>query len=448
MIEDRTTLAGTPSRELALTCLEAGIRAADPSRAIKDSIVLEADTLQIGDATVELNDFERILVIGGGKASAEMAQSLESMLDERIDDGVIVTTDPIDLDRIAVLRGDHPVPSRRGITATAKLLALLEDVTSETLVLVLISGGGSALLPAPAGDVSLSALQSVTDDLLESGATIHEINTVRKHLSAIKGGRLAMHAQPATVHTLLVSDVVGDDLSVIASGPTVPDPTRYQDALAVLTEYDIIPPVSVRERLAAGAAGELPETPGPGDPAFDCVSHHLIANAGTAARAARAVAQEAGYNALLLSTRIRGESREAALTHVAIGEEICASNQPIDPPAAIISAGETTVTIRGTGTGGPNQEFALRAAVEGAAGITLAAIDTDGIDGGSDAAGGIVDARTVGDRRTAISALEDNDATPYLRDRSGLIITGRTGTNVNDLRVMVVEPVTEDATDG
>lgn len=440
MIADRAVLAGTPERELALDCIEAGIEAADPARVLTEGLTRDESRLTIDGTVLDLADFDRVVVIGGGKAGGPMAATLETTLGDVIDDGIVVATEAATYGPIEVVAGDHPVPSDRGVAATERLLSLVDDATADTLVLVAISGGGSALLPAPASDVSLADLQAVTNDLLASGATIHEINAVRKHLSAIKGGQLAARARPATVHALLLSDVVGDDLSVIASGPTVPDPSTYTDALAVLETYDITPPTAVTDRLDAGTRGEVPETPGPDDPAFERVSNHLLADGGTAARAACDVGMDAGFTPLLLSTRIRGESREAALTHVAVAEEIRASGQPVEPPAVVISAGETTVTISGDGTGGPNQEFALRAAVELTDGATLAAVDTDGIDGASHAAGAIVDEETVTDRRTAMAALADNDATPYLQDRTGLLVTGETGTNVNDLRVMVVEP--------
>jgi hydroxypyruvate reductase len=317
-------------------------------------------------------------------------------------------------------------------------------------VLAVITGGGSALLPAPAGNLSLADLQATTDALLESGAAIGEINAARKHCSALKGGRLGAVAAPATVATLVFSDVVGDDLGVIASGPTVLDPTTYADAVAVLDRYDLDVPAAVRDHLAAGAAGEIPETPG-ADADFGHVTTHLLANAWTAVDAAREVARERGYDPLVLSTRVRGEAREQGLAHVAVAEEVAATGTPVDPPAVVLSGGETTVTVRGEGDGGPNQEFALRAALElggggsdggSVGGPVLAAVDTDGRDGASDAAGALVDVGTVPDADAADAAraaLADNDAGTYLDGRDALVRTGRTGTNVNDLRVVVIE---------
>jgi len=447
-IDDRERFAGSPAHELGLDCLEAGIDAAHPEAVLRDSVSLDGDTLRIEDDSYDLTDYDEVVVVGGGKAGASVAVTLEAVLGERLDGGVIVTDDPVETEHVDVVEATHPVPNEAGVAGARRVRELAEAADERTLVLAVITGGGSALLPAPADDVTLADLQATTDRLLESGASIDEINAVRKHCSAIKGGRLAAAAAPATVATLAFSDVVGDDLGVIASGPTVPDPTTYADALAVLDRYDLDVPDAVRTHLQSGAAGERDETPGP-DTDFGHVSTHLLANAWTAVDAAREVATERGYDPLVLSTRVRGEAREQGLAHVAVAEEVAASGEPVDPPAVVLSGGETTVTVRGDGEGGPNQEFALRAALEfgGAAAetpddVVLAAVDTDGRDGGSDAAGAIVDATTVPDADAATearAALADNDAGTYLDGRDALVYTGRTGTNVNDLRVLVVE---------
>jgi len=257
----------------------------------------------------------------------------------------------------------------------------------------------------------------------------------------VKGGRLAAAAAPATVVTLAFSDVVGDDLATIASGPTAPDPTTYADAVAVLDRYDLDVPEAVRAHLDAGAAGERTETPRP-DADFSHVRSHVLADAWTAIDAARAEAADAGYEPVVLSSRVRGEAREQGLAHAAVAEEVAATGNPIDPPAAVLSGGETTVTVRGDGSGGPNQEFALRAALEMPDGAVLGAVDTDGLDGGTDAAGAVVDSGTVPDAAAAARAREhlaDNDTATFLAERDALVRTGPTGTNVNDLRVFVVE---------
>lgn len=440
MITNRDELATTDTRDLALQCLEVGVEASDPTVVLTEAVSYENGVLKIGGQSYDLGSYNEVLVVGGGKASGEQARVLEDMLGARIDDGIVVTVSPLDLDHIDIRLGDHPVPSERGVAATNELLSLVREADEQTLIIALITGGGSALLPAPAGDVTLHDLQAVTRDLLASGATIQEINAVRKHLSAIKGGGLARAASPATVVSLLMSDVVGDDLSVIASGPTVPDSSTYEDARDLLRGHDIEPPTAIADRLEAGIRGNLPETPSPDDPVFEQVYNVLTADGATPIRAAVSFLSDHPYTPFFLSSRIRGESREAAKTMVGIGEEIRASAHPTSPPAVVLSGGETTVTIRGDGTGGPNQEFALSAAIEQSPGITIAAIDTDGIDGASDAAGGIIDASTVGAREEAQRALANNDAFPYLRDRTSAIMTGPTGTNVNDFRVMVVDP--------
>ena len=356
---------------------------------------------------------------------------------------------------MTVREGDHPVPSERGVDGTRELLAAADAADEGTLILAAITGGGSALLAAPAGDVSLIDLQSTTDSLLASGADIHEINAVRKHLSALKGGRLARRAAPATVVSLIFSDVVGNDLSVIASGPVAPDESTFDEALAILERYGIDAPEAVTAHLEDGTSGEVDETPGVDDPAFATVSNHVVADGMTVLEAAQAAAAEHGYETLVLSSRIRGEARDAATTHVAIGEEVRATGTPVSPPAVLLSGGETTVTVRGNGTGGPNQEFATSAALELTGGdedrdedrdeggderqIVVTAVDTDGIDGATDAAGALVDGTTVEDLDAAREALTENDVYPYLESHTALVVTGPTGTNLNDLRVLVVD---------
>ncbi|WP_226481241.1 glycerate kinase type-2 family protein [Natrinema amylolyticum] len=452
MIEDRDRLASSEARAVALDCLEAGIEAGHPRTVVRDAVTLEDDTLRVADATFNLSEYDEIVVIGGGNAAAHVATALEDVLGDRIDGGVVVTDDPVETERVTVREGDHPVPSERGVDGARAVLEAADSATEDTLVLAAITGGGSALMPAPAGDVSLADLQSTTDALLASGADIHEINAVRKHLSVLKGGRLARRTAPATVVSLILSDVVGNDLSVIASGPVAPDASTFDDALAVLERYGIDASDAVADRLERGAAGEIDETPGLDDAVFESVSNHVIADGMTVLEAASDAAAERGYEPLVLSSRVRGEARDAAAIHVAIAEEARATGTPVSPPAVILSGGETTVTVRGDGTGGPNQEFATSAALEieggggdengaesgSTGGITVAAVDTDGIDGATDAAGALVDGTTVADPDAAREALAENDVYPYLESRDGLLFTGPTGTNLNDLRVLVV----------
>jgi hydroxypyruvate reductase len=439
--------APTDAHETALACLDAAIDAATPETVIPEAVRVEDGSLRVGDEPVALDDFDRVLVLGGGKATGGVADELEAVLGDRIDDGaVVVPADEAlggdaDNSRIERLPGDHPVPSERGVESARRVVELAAGADDRTLVLAVVTGGASALLPAPADGVTLEDLRATTEALLASGASIHELNAVRKHLSALKGGRLAAAAAPATVVGVVFSDVVGDDLSVIGSGPTAPDESTYADALDVLDRYDLAVPEAVRDRLERGAAGDLPETPNPDDPSFDRVRNVILVNGFRSLTAAREAADERGYDACLLSSRVRGESRESAVTHVAVAEEVAASGNPVEPPAVLLSGGETTVTVTGDGEGGPNLEFALSAAVElsgGDAGTVAASVDSDGRDGGTDVAGAIVDESTASDRNEARDALDRNDALGFLEDRDVALRTGATGTNVDDLRVFVV----------
>ncbi|MFQ3293222.1 MAG: glycerate 2-kinase [Halobacteriales archaeon] len=446
-IEDRDALAGTSARELALKCVTAGIEAALPERVFRRSVSVSANEVRVLDETYDLDSYDEILVVGGGKPAGRVAAVLESVLTAvpLSLSGVVVTDDPTETERIDVLEAAHPFPDERGVSGANRVLKAVQGADEETLVLAVIGGGGSALLPAPAGRLSLADLQSVTEALLDAGADIYELNAVRKHCSAIKGGQLSRAATPATVVSLVLSDVAGDDLSVIASGPTAPDESTFEDALAVLDRYGIDAPATVRERLeggAAGAEGAPSETPGPGDPAFDRTSNQVLANGRTALDAARDTARDQGFEPVVLSSRLRGEAREVGTTLAAVAEEVRDGGDPVAPPAVVISGGETTVTVRGDGVGGPNQELALGAALPGEVeDWALAAVDTDGRDGGTDAAGALVGEGTVSDAETAEAArdaLADNDVFPFFDDRDALIRTDRTGTNVNDLHVLVV----------
>ena len=460
MIRNRDALlADGPAgsvRDLALDCIEETLAAARPDRMVREAVALDASgRLSVAGETVDLGDYSEVVLLGGGKAAVRAAVALEATLGERIDRGAVVTDDADGadaLDRIEVREADHPVPSERGVEAARELLDLADSADDETLILAVVTGGASALLPAPADGLSLSDLQATTASLLESGATIGEINAVRKHSSALKGGRLAERAAPATVVGLALSDVVGDDPAVIGSGPLSPDDSTHGDALAVLDRYGIDAPAAVRDRFEEGARGAIPETPSAGHPAFERVSVRVVGGNLTALDAAAEAAAAAGFDPLVLSSRVRGEAREAATTHAAVAEEVRATGNPVEPPAVVLSGGETTVTVRGEGSGGPNLEFALSWALDldapADAPVALAAVDTDGRDGGTDAAGALVDAGTVADPdepdadtiapETARDALAANDALAPLADADCAIRTGSTGTNVNDLQVLVV----------
>jgi hydroxypyruvate reductase len=438
MIANRDALADSSTHRTALHCVEAGIRAAAPDNVVRERLALDGDHLLVDGNAYDLDEYDEVVVVGGGKAAAGVAAAVEDLLGDHLTGGVVVTNDPEPTNRITVVEASHPVPDAAGVDGAERVRETVAAADAGTLVLATVTGGASALLPAPADSVSLADLRAVTDALLDSGATIDEINAVRKHCSALKGGLLARAAAPATVVGLLFSDVVGDDLAVIGSGPTAPDPTTFADAAAVLDEYGIDAPAAVRERLEGGAAGELAETPTADDACFDRVTNHVLANGWTALDAAREAAADAGFRTLVLSSQVEGEAREAARTQAAVATEIAATGNPIEPPAVVLSGGETTVTVTGDGRGGPNAEFALSAARSLPATAVLASVDTDGEDGASGAAGALVDGDTVDDRRAATAALRNNDAAGYLDARDALIETGRTGTNVNDLRALVV----------
>lgn len=428
----------TPTDRLALEALEAGITAAHPETVLQESITLEGDVLRIESEQYDLNAYEDVLVLGGGNAAGNVASYLAELLGDRLTDGLVVTDDPAPAGPVEMIEGTHPSPSAANVDGARRVLERARESDGDTLALVAITGGGSALLSAPVEGVSLADLQALTDELLRSGAPIDAINSVRKHVSALKGGQLARELRPATAVGLVFSDVTSEDPSVVASGPLSPDPTTYEDAAAVLEEYDVDAPAAVTRHLRAGLEGDAPETPGAGEEPFDDVSVRVLANNGTALAAAAAVCERAAFETMILSSSVRGEAREAAKTHVAIAEEIRRSGNPVSAPAAIVSGGETTVTITGDGIGGPNQEFALSAALELPDETVLGAVDTDGIDGPTDAAGAVVSSDTVDDLRRARAMLADNDAYDYLDDRNALLKSGQTGTNVNDLRVLLV----------
>ena len=471
---DRERLARTPAHETALDCLAAGIEAALPKRLIRDAVAVRDGTLRIAGVDgkggeYDLDAYDRVILLGAGKATTGAARALADVLgenDREFDEGLVVTDGPPDggssggspaATAIDVLPGDHPLPSERGVEGARRVLDAAERAGPDDLVLAVITGGGSALLAAPAEPLSVDDLRALTTELLASGASIDEINAVRKHCSAVKGGQVARAVAPATTVTLAVSDVIGDPLDTIASGPTVPDPSTYADALAVLDRYDLDVPEAVRERLSSGAEGEIPETPTADDPAFDRSAAFVVGSGRTALDAAAGAAADRGYEPLVLSASVRGEAREAGTTHAAIAEECAARGSPVEPPAVLLSGGETTVTVGDAadpGTGGPNAEFVASAGLalaEGPMGgeseddrsdddpsVVVASVDTDGLDGPTDAAGAIADAATL-DPDAARDALDRHDAYPLLDEANALLRTGPTGTNVNDLRAIVVE---------
>ncbi len=434
-------------KALALNLVQAALAAVEPGAAVRAHVRLIGLQLYVDDHLFDLNAFQHIYVVGAGKASAPMAQAIEGILGHRITDGVVSVkygyTAPTH--RIQIDQAGHPIPDERAVQATEKMIDLLQRGGPDDLVICLLSGGGSALMVAPVPGVTLADERRLTSALLRSGATINEMNTVRKHMSRIKGGGLARLAAPATVVSLILSDVLGNPLDVIASGPTVPDTTTFVDAWDVLQRYGLLDelPPAIAQRLQDGLAGRIPETPKPGDPIFQRVVNVVIASNAHAVQAAVDRARADGLNTLLLSTFVEGESREVAKVFAAIGRELQRSNHPVPRPAAIIAGGETTVTIKGQGRGGRNQEFALSAAIqlEGVDDVTIMALATDGTDGPTDGAGAIVDGTTV-ERARAIgldprTALADNDSYQFFQKLGDLVVTGPTNTNVDDLYVII-----------
>lgn len=438
----------------ARAIFDAGVRAVDPQEAVKRHVVVEDGEVRIGNTRLKLDDFQRIVVVGGGKAGAPMAKALEDLLGDRITQGwVNVKYGHIGpVSRIHIHEAGHPLPDQAGIEGTLRILELLQPLDENDLVFCLLSGGGSALLPAPADGLTLEEKQETTRLLLACGATIHEMNAVRKHISRVKGGGLARAAYPAQIVSLILSDVIGDQLDVIASGPTVPDESTFAECLSILDRYQLRAriPEKVRTYLEAGARGEVPETPKPGDPIFQRTSHTVVGSNAIAVRAAADEARRRGYNTLILSTFVEGETREVAKVHAAIAREIRTSGNPVQAPACVLSGGETTVTLRGSGKGGRNQEFALAAAIDiaGMPGVCLLSGGTDGTDGPTDAAGGIVDGETISvANRLGLDPYEylrDNNSYAFLNAVDGLLKTGPTKTNVMDLRIVLVEPMRDE----
>ena len=439
----------TDLKKEARQIFEAGLRAVDPNEAVKRSLTLEGNTLLLGEQELDLEDFEGIWAIGAGKASAAMAQAVEEVLGDRISGGlVVVKYDHLaPLKKIRLLEAGHPTPDENGWRATQELVNLVEKLGRQDLVLFLLSGGGSALLPMPVEGITLDEKMAATNLLLKSGVSIQEMNTVRKHLSQVKGGQLARLAHPATLISLILSDVVGDPLDVIASGPTVGDPTTYKECQEVLDRYALKDklPASVKSHLEEGIEGKVPETPKPGEPIFSQTLSILVGTNMQALKAAANQAEKLGYTSLILSSLIEGDTTEAARFHTALAKEIVMSGHPVVRPACLISGGETTVVVRGQGKGGRNQEFALAAALdlEGLQGVCLLCGGTDGTDGPTDAAGAVVDGDTVA--RALAKGLDpreflaENNSYHFFQHLDDLLITGPTNTNVMDLRLVLVK---------
>ncbi|HEV2282862.1 MAG TPA: glycerate kinase [bacterium] len=437
-------------RRAAAEMLARAVEAVDAYAATARAIALTDTGVRIGGRTYPLRGHAKVIVVGAGKASASMARAAEDALGPRLTAGLVTTAHghrdgpP----RIAVREAAHPVPDAAGEAAAREMLSLVRGLGPDDLVLCLLSGGGSALLPLPRAGLSLADMADTTNLLLRSGADIVEMNMVRRHLSAIAGGQLARAAAPARVATLAISDVVGSPPEAMASGPTVPDPSTFADALAVLDRYGIAAhvPAAARGVLERGCLGAIPDTPKPGDAAFPDGAMTVIADNLTAARAAAEAARAAGFHTLLLTTYLEGEARHAGRVLAGIARQIASTGEPAARPACVVCGGETTVTVTGNGRGGRNQELALAgaAALEDLRDALLVGFATDGRDGPTDAAGAAVDGTTVARARRAgldpARHLRDNNAYPLLDAIGDLIRTGPTGTNVADLVLILCGP--------
>lgn len=442
----RLALPPSPARPILRRVIGAALRAADPAQALLRTVHRTGPHLQVSRRLYDLRSFDRVLVVGAGKASGRMAQALEQALGPYLDGGLIVvkTDHRFPTKRIAVIEAGHPVPDRAGLRAADQLRARAAELGHRDLLIVLLSGGASSLMPAPVAGVSLADKQKLTQLLLHSGAPIQEINIVRKHLSVIKGGRLA-EATSARIITLILSDVIGDELTAIGSGPTTPDPSTYQDAIAVLKRRRIWmkTPASIRRHLQHGARGNISETPKPGAARFRRVQQEIIGNNESALVAAAGAATQAGLRTMLVTTPITGEASKAGAIFASLANRLSAEEGMPRRPYCVIAGGEPTVKVTGRGKGGRAQEFAVAAActIAGLPKVWVAAIGTDGTDGPTDVAGAVVSGSTLEQaRRAGVSlcrALSRHNTYPALHTLKSHIVTGPTGTNVNDLYLLL-----------
>jgi glycerate 2-kinase len=449
MLQPKRQLSDTDQkrRDQVWDIMSAALAAVDPAQAIRQNVKLEEDNLRIGRRSYDLSGYGRIFVAGGGKAGSPMVAAIEEILGQRITAGLVnvkhgyLPAEVANVRRVEIVEAGHPTPDEAGRRGAGRMVEMLSGLTEKDLVICLISGGGSALMTLPQPTISLADVQALTGALLRCGATINEVNAVRKHISRLKGGQLARLIHPAQVVSLILSDVVGNPLDVIASGPTVPDTTTFTQAYGVLEKYHLPDkvPTSIVEHLAAGVAGKIAETPKEGDAVFATVYNLIVGSNEIAARAALNRARELGFNTQLLSTYVEGEAREVAKVLAAVAKEMAKSGQPIPQPACLVVGGETTVTITGEGKGGRNQEMALAAAlaIEGWEDVMIVTLATDGTDGPTDAAGAMATGETVAWAKELgldpEEYLANNDSYHFFEVLGELIITGPTNTNVNDL---------------
>ncbi|MGB2698503.1 MAG: glycerate kinase [Candidatus Zixiibacteriota bacterium] len=454
-------------KEKGMEILRASLKASDPKTAILSKLKVQdellypygdmvfkvsnpedLETFSRDDYEFKLRDIERIFVVGFGKASASMARAIEDLLGQRIHRGIVITKRGYveNLSRMDLIEASHPIPDKDGVRGTELIIDLLKDTHEQDLVICLISGGGSSLFVAPCQGITLEEKQKLTDLLLKSGATIQEINAVRKHISLVKGGRLAHIAYPARILSLIFSDVVGDKLDSIASGPTAPDTTTFSDCMGILKKYELLEiiPQSIRTYLNENIEKTENETPKPGNPVFENVQNVIIGSNYLALKSAEKKANELGFNTYLLSDSIIGDTTNAAKKHSQMAKRIKEKGEPVSPPACFISGGETTVQVKGKGLGGRNQEFALVCAmeIEGMEDTVIMSLNTDGTDGPTDAAGAFCDGRTIQKAKKLNldpkKYLENNDSYHFFEKVGGLIKTGPTNTNVMDIHIILV----------
>ncbi|MCD6518797.1 MAG: glycerate kinase [Anaerolineae bacterium] len=444
---EREGLEGERRRQV-VQVLQAALAAVDPAEAVRRYLRCQEGVLEIAGQRYPLERYKHVYVVGAGKAGAPMAQAVEEVLGERITAGQVNVKYGYTLPTrfISLQEAGHPIPDEAGVAGSRRIAQLLEQAGAEDLVICLISGGGSALMTLPVEGISLEEMKILTDALLRVGATINEINAIRKHLDALKGGKLARLAYPARVVSLILSDVVGNPLDVIASGPTVPDRSTFREAYGLLERYDLLEkvPSSVVEYLRRGAHGEIPDTPKEGDPIFAHTQNVIVASNDIAAEAALQEARKRGFHALLLSTYVEGEAREVGKVLAALAKEEATFSRPVPKPACLVLGGETTVTVKGKGKGGRNQEMALSAAIsiEGFEDVMIVCLATDGTDGPTDASGALADGKTVPRARERgldpWMYLENNDSYSFFATLQDLLMTGPTNTNVNDLAFVFV----------
>lgn len=444
LINNGKTEALKKVRSLILDCYEAALSQVEPDRLVKSKLSLKDSTLCINGLSFDLDKFKKIYVVGGGKASGEIASTLEQLLGRWITKGIVNVPkgNKPKTERIVLHEASHPIPDQAGVEGAMQMLKIAELAGEGDLLICLLSGGGSSLMPLPREGLTLEDKQELTQALLKSGANINEINTVRKHLSAFKGGNLAKKAYPATVLSLIISDVVGDRLGDIASGPTAPDESTFQEAVNVLKKYHIWEnaPLPVQDILIQGQQGIIAENPKPNNAAFKKVHNIIIGSNQTACKAAQEFFEAKGTETHLLTSSLEGEARQVAATLATQIRKAIALKKPI----CLIAGGETTVTVNGKGIGGRNQELALATAIQlkGLERFVFASLSTDGVDGPTDAAGAIIDGDTL--NHAALLGLNpkqfllENDSYGFFSKLGDLVFTGRTGTNVNDIAIMVI----------